>query len=60
MEANKVLLIFETLAPSAFIIEMRVGRGGAGQGGVRRPPDLGRQPTWLGRGLGRPGRPVIT
>lgn len=30
MEANKVLLIFETLAPSAFIIEMRAGRGGAG------------------------------
>lgn len=35
MEANKVLLIFETLAPSAFIIKTSC-MGGAGLGAVCR------------------------
>lgn len=52
MEANKVLLIFETLAPSAFIIEIREGREGAGLGAAAARL-LSRRPTWLGRGLGR-------
>lgn len=34
MEANKVLLIFETQAPSAFIIE--TGEGGEGLGAASR------------------------
>lgn len=51
MEANKVLLIFETLAPSAFIIKTSC-MGGAGLGAVCRvTPNV--WPTWPGRGLGR-------
>lgn len=52
MEANKVLLIFETLAPSAFIIEP--GVGGAGLGAASRKT-LGRRPTWPGRDSGALG-----
>lgn len=48
MEANKVLLIFETLAPSAFIFETsRVGGAGLGAAGHV----TGSEATWPGRGL---------
>lgn len=49
MEANKVLLIFETLAPSAFIIEP-TWEGDAGLGAATLVT-VGLWPTWPGRGL---------
>lgn len=49
MEANKVLLIFETLAPSAFIIETRVGGTGLGAASHKTPRSqahVARAGTW--------------
>ncbi|XP_021778185.1 GTPase NRas isoform X1 [Papio anubis] len=56
MEANKVLLIFETLAPSAFIIETsRVG--GAGLGAACRMTP-GSEAHVAGAGTQAPGAPT--
>ncbi|XP_011938658.1 PREDICTED: GTPase NRas isoform X1 [Cercocebus atys] len=56
MEANKVLLIFETLAPSAFIIETsRVG--GAGLGAACRMTP-GSEAHVAGAGTQSPGAPT--
>lgn len=56
MEANKVLLIFETLAPSAFIIETsRVG--GAGLGAACRMTP-GAEAHVAGAGTQAPGAPT--
>lgn len=56
MEANKVLLIFETLAPSAFIFEASCV-GGAGMGAARRvTPGSGAHVA--GAGTRAPGAPT--